>query len=125
MTGEDKKSLGRQLSAARKGNAYTQAAFAQLLGVSRPHLSSYENGRVELPFEILLKAAQALDAEFVVAGYKLTKERMQPGRKSAPPIEKQLIFSFDQNRVLRRASIQLATFGSRVVIRTSVAGTRK
>jgi transcriptional regulator with XRE-family HTH domain len=95
------------------------------VGVSRPHLSSYENGHVEPPFQVLLKAAEVFDAEFVVAGYKLTKERMQPGGESAASLEKQLVFDFGGNRVLRRASIQLTSLGSRVVIRATVAGAGK
>src|SRR5207245_5349905 len=120
MNSEIRRELGRQLLDARKQKGFTQEATAGLLGITRPQLSDYENARVVYPtFEVLLKAAEVLETEFVLAGYKLTKQSM---RTAAPPLEgqeKQLEFRFYKERTPKYATIRVSTVGRKVIIRAS------
>lgn len=121
MNPDLRKELGRQLAEKRNEKGYKQADLAARLGVTRPHLSKYENGHVVYPtLEVLLKAAEVLDTEFVLAGYKLTRA----GMKRTPPrgggAEQQLVFRFYKGRAPRDATIRITTVRSRVVIKASV-----
>ena len=122
MNTELRKSLGEQLSLKRVQKGHKQQDFAKILGVSRQQLSSYENGHVEPPFQVLLKAAQELGCEFVVAGYRLTKERLKPARAVGPVREKQLTFKFYKDRVPRDATLRVTTLRKTIVIHASVRG---
>jgi transcriptional regulator with XRE-family HTH domain len=119
MNAEDRKSLGRQLKEKRKGK-YSQQEFAEMLEISRQQLSSYENGHVEPPFQVLLKAAEALDCEFVVAGYRLTRERLRPPQPAGTVTEKQLTFRFYKDRVPGDATLRVTTLRKTIVIHASV-----
>jgi transcriptional regulator with XRE-family HTH domain len=121
MNIDDRTALGKQLAEARKRKGYTQAALAGVLGVSRPHLSSYENGWVEPPFQVLLKAAETLDTEFIAAGYRLTKERLRGREPKRDTVEKQLTFNFYKGRVPKDATIRITTLRRRVIIKARVA----
>jgi len=121
MNPDLRKDLGRQLAEKRNAKDYTQAELAERLGITRPQLSDYENGQVVYPtFEVLLKAAEVLETELVVAGYKLTRQRVKSPapRREAP--EKQLVFTFYKGRAPRDATIRVTTVRRRVVIRASV-----
>lgn len=119
MNSDDRKSLGGQLSEKRKGK-YTQEEFAKILSVSRQQLSSYENGHLAPPFQALLKAAQVLDCEFVVAGYRLTKKRLRPPRPATAAREKQLTFKFYKDRVPGDPILRVTALKKTIVIHASV-----
>jgi transcriptional regulator with XRE-family HTH domain len=123
MNFELREDLGRQLTQKRKAKHYTQAELAQRLGITRPQLSDYENGHVVYPtFDVLLKAAEVLETDFAVGGYKLTRGRVGEPAQHAPAGEKQLIFSFYKGRVPRDATIRISTVRRRVVIKATVVG---
>jgi transcriptional regulator with XRE-family HTH domain len=120
-----RKDLGRQLAEKRNAKGYTQRQVAELLGITRPQLSGYENGRVIYPtLEVLLKAAEVLETEFVVGGYRLGRQRAKvpAPRREAP--EKQLVFGFYKGRAPGDANIRITTVRRRVVIRASVVAAR-
>jgi len=122
MNIELRRQLGRQLADKRRERSLKQKELAQRLRISRPQLSDYETGKVVSPtFEVVLKAAQALDTEFVVAGYRITKD--SPRRPEPKPTgrEKQLTFSFYRGRCPRDATIRVTTLRTSVVIKASVA----
>jgi transcriptional regulator with XRE-family HTH domain len=121
MNLELRKDLGRQLAAKRKAKHYTQQELAQRLDIRRQHLSDYENGNVIYPtFEVLLKAAEVLETDFVVAGCKLGPVGMKRASPLREAPEKQLVFSFYKGRAPRGAIIRISTIRRRVVIRASV-----
>jgi transcriptional regulator with XRE-family HTH domain len=123
MNLEDRKSLGRQLSKARRAKGYSQTEFAEFLEIERPHLSKYENGHVANPtFDILLKAAQKLETYFMVGGYRLGKETAGSKRRADAPAEKQLTFTFYKDRTFRQAAVRVTNLKKRIVITASVAG---
>ena len=125
MNSEDRKELGKQLARERKKKDYTQGALAARLGITRPHLSDYETGRVLYPtFEVLLKAATELNTEFVVAGYRLTKDTPRRPEAKTSGREKQLTFSFYKGRAPKDATIRVTTFRTSVVIKASVAAAK-
>ncbi len=123
MNIEFRKSLGRQLSEARRAKGYNQTEFAQSIRIARGHLSKYENGHVIEPsFDVLLKAAKVLDTDFVVAGYKLSKETLRPARTAEARAEKQLTFTFYKNRTFRQAAVRVTSLKRGLVISASVEG---
>lgn len=121
MNIELREDLGRQLAKKRKDKGYKQDDLAQRLGITRPQLSEYENGHVVYPtFEVLLKAAEVLETEFVVADYRLARVGMKRPAPRPEAAEKQLVFSFYKGRGPGDATIRITTARRRVVIKASV-----
>lgn len=52
---ERRKITAQAISMIRKNKGYTQKQVAQMLGVSQPSYSSYENGNTNVPTEILVR----------------------------------------------------------------------
>ena len=62
-----------QLIAARKAKGYTQEKLAELMNVSRPPISHWENGRALPDLELLGQLSQVLEYDF----------QLTPGTKEA------------------------------------------
>lgn len=62
-----------QLIAARKAKGYTQEKLAELMNVSRPTISHWENGRALPDLELLGQLSQVLEYDF----------QLTPGTKEA------------------------------------------
>lgn len=57
------KKLGQQLHLMRKANEMSQKKLAELVGVSREHVSRMEAGRYMPTFKTFLKVCEALNCE--------------------------------------------------------------
>lgn len=55
-----------QLIAARKAKGYTQEKLAELMNVSRPTISHWENGRALPDLELLGQLSQVLEYDFML-----------------------------------------------------------
>jgi len=49
------KRIGERIREIRKEKEFTQIEFSKILGITQDKLSKYENGKVGVPIEILLK----------------------------------------------------------------------
>lgn len=58
--------IGRYIQKLRKQKGYTQATFAEKLGVAESTVASYEAGRNNFTIGTLEKIAKALDGELRV-----------------------------------------------------------
>ena len=68
------KSIGRTLAEARASAGYSQAEFAELLGVSQRTVSSYETGQRRIHAALLIKAARLLNISLDnIAGLSFNK----------------------------------------------------
>jgi len=52
------KKIGERIREIRKGKGLTQIEFSKILGITQDKLSKYENGKVKVPIEILLKISE-------------------------------------------------------------------
>lgn len=59
------KALGKQFAENRKRKGLTQAQLSKMIGVSEDTLSSYEKGRVSIPFDKVLLLATVLRIESI------------------------------------------------------------
>jgi transcriptional regulator with XRE-family HTH domain len=75
--------LGQQLAALRAGAGYSQKGFAPLTGYGRSTLAMVETGRQNAPRAFWERAAQALSAPVLVAGYEQIEAMVATGRQIA------------------------------------------
>ena len=122
MTKSIKQSLGRQLKQAREAKGYTQQEAAGLLGLSRGGLSKFENGHQEPRVEVLLAAAEELDCEFTVDGYRLTKDRLKRPKGAALPPQQQLTFTFPRGQASRHTNLRVTTLRRKIVVEAWIGG---
>ncbi len=61
----DYRAIGRKISFYRKNKHYTQAALAEMLGISESYLSQVECGKVEISLKRLDQVAEKLDVDIV------------------------------------------------------------
>ena len=93
------------IKAARLRAGMSQQALADRLSVTRVQLGNYESGKSAPPLNIAIEIARALDEEFIVEGYKITKHDASPGPKLAPP--QQLSFTFGREHRFGSASVTI------------------
>ncbi len=74
-----------QLIAARKAKGYTQEKLAELMNVSRPTISHWENGRALPDLELLGQLSQVLEYDFqLTPGTKEATETVAVPEAAAP-----------------------------------------
>lgn len=57
----DRTMFGRRIAAARKYRGYSQKEVAELVGVSQPTYSDYENGKTLMGLDNFARVARALN----------------------------------------------------------------
>lgn len=80
---EARAALGQQLAALRMGAGYSQKGFAPLTGYGRSTLAMVETGRQNVPRAFWERAAEALSAPVLVAGYEQIEAMVVAGRQKA------------------------------------------
>jgi transcriptional regulator with XRE-family HTH domain len=58
--------LGKKLRAVREARGLSQVALGRRMGVERNNLQKWENGKLNVTIETLLKLATALDSDLVI-----------------------------------------------------------
>ena len=82
-----------QLIAARKAKGYTQEKLAELMNVSRPTISHWENGRALPDLELLGQLSQVLEYDFQLTPG--TKEAAETADRIDTLLSENLDFAFD------------------------------
>lgn len=111
--------LGRQIRDARRRARMTQAELASHLTVSRETVSNYENGKSPALVNVIAEIARALDAEFVIAGCKITKADLK--RTLDDPVAKQLCFTYDTVHRYKTATLTIRPTRNAIIINAVVA----
>lgn len=75
--------LGQQLAALRAGAGYSQEGLAPLTGYGRSTVAMVETGRQNAPRAFWERAARALSAPALVAGYEQIEAMVAAGRQKA------------------------------------------
>jgi transcriptional regulator with XRE-family HTH domain len=114
--------LGRQIRDARRRARMTQAELASHLTVSRETVSNYENGKSPALVNVIAEIAQALGAEFVICGCKITKADMK--RTLDPPSVEQLCFAYDTEHRYKTAILTIRPTRKSIIINAVIALTR-
>ena len=70
--------FGERLRAARERRNVSQETLAEIANVHRTHLGALERGRREPHLTMLLILADALDADNLLAGLPVPRERKPP-----------------------------------------------
>jgi len=115
--------LGRQIRDARRRAGMTQGELAGHLTVRRETVSNYENGKSPALVNVIAEIAQALDAEFVIGGCKITKADVK--RTTGDPAAEQLCFAYDTEHRYKTAILTIRPTRNSIIINAVVARTAK
>jgi transcriptional regulator with XRE-family HTH domain len=100
----------------------TQAKLAESLSVSRAQLSNYENGKSPPDVNVVTEIAQALKTEFVVCGYRIS--RNGSAQVPAIPLAEQICFEFGKEHRFPVASVTIHPTKDSILIAAVVARPR-
>jgi len=114
--------LGRQIRDARRRAGMTQGELAGHLTVRRETVSNYENGKSPALVNVIAEIAQALDAEFVIGGCKITKADVK--RTSGDPAAEQLCFAYDTEHRYKTGVLTIRTNRKSIIINAVVTRSR-
>jgi transcriptional regulator with XRE-family HTH domain len=107
--------IGKQLREARNLRALTVIQAAKVLKVKRQMIYNYEKGRCLPALDVLVRAANAWDTPFRLAGCEVTPK--EAGRKKPlQPQPVQQAFPFNRRREYRKASVQIRQQDHEIVI---------
>lgn len=87
----DLKELGNAIKGARSQRQMLQEDLADRIGISRPSLSDYENGKTAPGADILLEIATVLDQDLEFDGFVIER----PNSKRLKLVPYQLRLKFD------------------------------
>lgn len=128
------RSLGEQIGAARRSARVSQATLAKYAGITRPHLSDYERGRVKTPkAEVLARISERLNCRLTLNGVSLGPEQLIPlGRfKPEPAVQLNFPFEMAQNAmkvlkaVQKGATLTMEKRRGRLVFRATFQPSRR
>jgi transcriptional regulator with XRE-family HTH domain len=111
--------LGLQIRTAREGARLSQDELASKLSVSRGQLSNYENGKCHPGVNVVTEIAEALDVQFVVRGYRITREQVR--QSPVEPVPEQLCFEFGKERRFPAATVTIQPSRDSIVITAIVS----
>ncbi len=111
--------LGIQIRTARETARLSQEELAEKLSVTRGQLSNYENGKCHPGVNVVTEIAEALDVEFIVRGYCITRNTVR--QPSAEPVPEQLCFEFGKERRFPAATVTIQPSRDSIVITTIVS----
>ena len=77
--------FGDRLKRARKEQGYTQDAFAQVVGLTKNHLSALERGKVFARPEKMLEFSSILGIEFNISARAAMEELKAPAPEAREP----------------------------------------
>jgi len=111
--------LGAQIRNAREVAELTQAQLAKSLSVSRAQLSNYENGKSPPNVNVVTEIAKALETEFVVGGYRISRDDLI--QRPAEAAGEQLCFEFGREHRFSVASVKIMPSKDSILIETVVS----
>ena len=112
-----KKDLGSQIRDARESCNLTQMQLASRVGVERPMISRYENGRDVPGIDMLAKLAEELDTTFRVMGREIKIESLSPRLRTVP---RQLRLDFEKARQYTNATIRITPTEGQIFITAKI-----
>jgi transcriptional regulator with XRE-family HTH domain len=110
------KNLGKAIRDARKRRDVSQGELAKRIGMSRPSLSAYENGKTTIGVDVMTAVANALDTGFALDGYAVTRQTL-----AAAVVESdQLCFEFGTEQIFTDATVRIRPSKDTLVITTII-----
>jgi transcriptional regulator with XRE-family HTH domain len=109
------KVLGDQIRAERRKQGFSQEELAQKTSITRAQISHIENGRSAPAVNIVTEIAAALGVDFVVDGFRISRDAASSPGTGPVGMPKQLAFSFGTEYRYGASTVEISGSAEQVI----------